>query len=110
MRSRRKCILLLVSCARTFQCVVRYLIETSSSWRSVARNQPSSDWIQASFDDTTWTYIDGDAQSYNSGTIYVRKTFTGVQGMAAYELAYYLQYGIVIYVNGKEVFRDNMPE
>lgn len=30
--------------------------------------------------------------------------------MAAYELTYYLQYGVVIYVNGKEVFRDNMPE
>lgn len=101
---------MLVSYVSTLQYIVRYLIETSSSWKSLAGSQPSSDWIQASFDDAAWASIDGDVQSYYSGTVYVRKTFTGLQGMAAYELTYYLQYGLVIYVNGKEVFRDNMPE
>ena len=49
--------------------------------------------------------------SYHSiGTQYFRKTFTGVSGLAAYELEMKYQYGIIAYMNGAEIYRDNMPE
>lgn len=87
-----------------------YLIETSSSWQVTNTAQSSSNWIVASFNDEDWDTVEGNTNAYYSGTVYVRHRFTGISNMAAYELTYYLQYGVVIYVNGKEVFRDNMPE
>ena len=47
---------------------------------------------------------------HSIGTQYFRKTFTGVGGLAAYELEMKYQYGIVVYMNGAEIYRDNMPE
>lgn len=43
------------------------------------------------------------------GTVYARKTVQGIDDMAAYELTWYVQYGVVVYVNGVEVRRVNMP-
>ena len=45
-----------------------------------------------------------------SGTQYFRKTFAGLANMAAYELALNYRYGIVAYINGNEIYRDNMPD
>ena len=65
-------------------------------------------WNTASFSDNWETATLGtDAHSAN-GTQYFRKTFTGVDNMAAYEMRFNYRYGIIAYVNGKEVFRDNM--
>ena len=47
---------------------------------------------------------------HSIGTQYFRKTFTGVSGLAAYELEMKYQYGIIAYMNGAEIYRDNMPE
>ena len=93
-----------------FLFVVLYLIETSSSWQVTNAAQSSSNWIVASFSDEDWDTVEGDTNVYYTGTVYIRRRFTGISNMAAYELTYYLQYGVVIYVNGKEVFRDNMLE
>lgn len=72
--------------------------------------QTTSNWIVASFSDDDWNTLEGNTEAYYTGTVYARHRFTGISNMAAYELTYYLQYGVVIYINGKEVFRDNMPE
>ncbi|KAK8817244.1 hypothetical protein WA556_003140 [Blastocystis sp. ATCC 50177/Nand II] len=65
-------------------------------------------WNTASFSDTWESATLGtDAHSAN-GTQYFRKTFTGIDNMAAYEYRFNYRYGIIAYMNGKEVFRDNM--
>lgn len=43
------------------------------------------------------------------GTQYLRKKFVGLEGMASYELSMFYKHGVVAYVNGREVVRDNMP-
>ena len=44
-----------------------------------------------------------------SGTQYFRKSFTGLSGLAAYELSLKYTTGIVVYINSNEIYRDNMP-
>lgn len=44
-----------------------------------------------------------------SCTFFLRRRFNGMDNMAAYETQLYYQHGIVVYVNGMEVYRDNMP-
>ena len=41
---------------------------------------------------------------------FFRKTFSGLQDMAAYEVQFYYKHGIVAYLNGIEIYRDNMPK
>ncbi|KAM7453605.1 hypothetical protein BLSTO_05646 [Blastocystis sp. subtype 1] len=43
------------------------------------------------------------------GSQYFRKPFNGVANMAAYEIQFQFEYGIIAYINGKEVFREHMP-
>ena len=43
------------------------------------------------------------------GSQYFRKPFNGVAIMAAYEIQFQFEYGIITYINGKEVFREHMP-
>ena len=87
-----------------------YPIATDSTWKISAKNTPASNWMEDGFSDSSWRSQVGDRTITNSGTIYLRQKFTGVSGMAAYEFTFYQQYGIIIYMNGKEVFRDNMAE
>ena len=65
-------------------------------------------WNTASFSDNWETATLGTDAHSATGTQYFRKTFTGVDNMAAYEMRFNYRYGIIAYVNGKEVFRDNM--
>ena len=44
-----------------------------------------------------------------SDTHYFTIPFYGAEGMAAYEVKFYYRYGIVAYINGVEIYRDNMP-
>ena len=68
-------------------------------------------WTTYSYDDNAWTSITlgSETPSSASGTQFFRKQFTGLSGMAAYEARLNYRYGIVAYINGVEVFRDNMP-
>ncbi|KAK8831392.1 hypothetical protein WA577_001585 [Blastocystis sp. JDR] len=65
-------------------------------------------WNTASFSDNWETATLGTDAHSATGTQYFRKTFTGIDNMAAYEMRFNYRYGIIAYVNGKEVFRDNM--
>ena len=92
------------------QVVVMYPIETKSTWKISAKNTPASGWIDYGFSDSAWRSQEGGKSITNSGTIYLRQKFTGVSGMAAYEFTFYQLYGLIIYMNGKEVYRDFMNE
>ena len=67
-------------------------------------------WTTPSFADSTWTEMTpASSTTAVSGTQYFRKSFIGISGMAAVEMQYKYRAGIVAYINGVEVFRDNMP-
>ena len=67
-------------------------------------------WTAYSFSDSTWADATlGSVTSAASGTQYFRKTFSGLANMAAYDVRLYYKAGVIAYINGAEVYRDNMP-
>ena len=69
-------------------------------------------WIQLFYDDSRW-----DSYRYNASSpilsthpAYFRTLFHVDPLFKAYEVQIQYQYGIVVYLNGNEVFRDNMSE
>ena len=68
-----------------------------------------NNWNQYNFADNAWTsIICGTLTQEATGTQYFRKAFTGVSGMAAIETRFKYASGIAAYINGVEIFRDNM--
>ncbi|MBS1576273.1 MAG: metallophosphoesterase [Bacteroidetes bacterium] len=104
------------------------IIPYGSSWKYLdnGSNQGTT-WTAASFNDAAWAagngqlgYGDGDEAtilSYGSNannkyiTSYFRKTIsiTNVSQYSGYSFSVKRDDGIVIYVNGTEVYRNNMP-
>ncbi|KAK8808096.1 hypothetical protein WA171_001321 [Blastocystis sp. BT1] len=84
-------------------------INKNDSWKYT--NSVSDNWKDVSYSDVDWSdVVTGSATQSVSGTQYFRKVFNGVEGMAAVEIELKYQYGIVAYLNGVEVYRDNMPD
>ncbi|HEY8938406.1 MAG TPA: CotH kinase family protein [Cyclobacteriaceae bacterium] len=89
---------------------------------------PGSDWNTSAFNDNTWSSgpaqlgygNDGEKTTVNYGadagnkfiTTYFRKTFTidNTDGMQDVNAAVLFDDGVVVYVNGVEVYRNNMPD
>lgn len=68
-----------------------------------------NNWNQYNLADNAWTsIICGTLIQEVTGTQYFRKAFTGVSGMAAIETRFKYASGIAAYINGVEIFRDNM--
>jgi hypothetical protein len=104
------------------------LISAGSSWKYLdnGSNQGTA-WRGASFSDATWStgnaelgYGDGGEAtvvSYGGNasnkyiTTYFRKTFnvTNASAITALELSLVRDDGAVVYINGTEVYRNNMP-
>ncbi|KNB42925.1 hypothetical protein JH06_3300, partial [Blastocystis sp. subtype 4] len=83
-------------------------INKGSSWKFT--NSAPDAWKESSYIDSEWTtYTPGDTSITSSGTQYYRHQFDGIPNMAAIEIQFKYKYGIVAYINGAEVFRDNMP-
>ena len=84
-------------------------IEKNAEWKMIS-GSVSGDWTIFSFADSAWTTVTlGSATTTVTGPQYFRRTFSGLTNMAAYEVDFLYQYGIVAYVNGVEIYRDNMP-
>ena len=67
-------------------------------------------WNQYSFDDSAWSsFTCGSTTQQSSGTLYFRKTFIGITDMAAVDIQFRYAHGILAFINGVEVFRDNLP-
>ena len=92
-----------------FPISLYYGIETNSTWKMLSGIADDL-WTHIDFDDSLWlTKKLGTTSSPIPGTQYYRKVFTGIPDMAAYELRMNYQFGIVAYINGMEIYRDNMP-
>ena len=89
-----------------------YPVLKNAEWKMLsATTDIASDWYAVAFDDSAWNAATlGSVTTAATGSQYFRKSFTSISGMAAYEVELNYRYGIVVYVNGVEVFRDHMTE
>ena len=84
-------------------------INKNEVWKYTA-NAPT-DWKAINYVDSTWTnYEAGGEAVTGQGVQYFRRQFVGVNDMAAFELQLNYRYGVVAYINGAEVYRDNMAD
>jgi len=110
------------------QALIKYIIEMGSEWSYLdeAGDYPAN-WIDLSYDDSSWDkgfaqlgYGDGDETtviSYGGDAgnkipcALFRKKFTvgDTAGMADIELGLNADDGAIVYLNGQEIFRNNMP-
>ena len=84
-------------------------INKGSDWKYIA--SVSGLWKQVNYQDNEWSIITtGDAVGIVSGTQYFRHLIANSLDFAAFELQFHYRFGIVAYINGEEVYRDNMPD
>ena len=84
-------------------------INKGDTWKY--NSNASGNWKEVSYSDSNWSEVTtGTTTQSATGTQYFRKLFTGVDNMAAIEIQLKYQYGIVTYLNGAEVYRDNMAD
>ena len=92
-----------------FALSLYYPIMKTQEWKTFASTSSiASDWTGLNFGDSSWTPATMGSAPAMSGTQYFRKTFTGIADMAAYEYDFNYRYGIIVYVNGVEIYRDHM--
>ena len=100
--------MMIASGKETYDLSLNYPIMKNAEWKMTA--SASGTWTQYSYDDSTWTSVTlGSVTAPASSTQYYRKTFTGVADMAAYDARFFYHCGIVAYINGVQIFADNMP-
>ena len=89
-----------------------YPVMKSAEWKMhTSTSSVDSNWNTLNFSDGSWQSVTlGSITSSVSGSQYFRKSFTGMSGMAAYEVSMNYKFGIIAYVNGVEIYRDHMPE
>jgi chitodextrinase len=105
------------------------VVAQSSAWRYTDDGvERGTAWKERTYDDSTWKtgnaqlgYGDGDEATvmFNGGTVplqrwishYVRRSFTvtDVAALSGATVSVLRDDGVVIYVNGTEIARDNMP-
>ena len=93
----------------TYQFSLLTPIGHNADWKYTAST--SGNWKDVSFSDNDWTTVTlGSTSQTASGTQYFRKAFTGVNNMAAIDVQLQYKFGVVAYINGVEIYRDNMPD
>lgn len=84
-------------------------VEENATWK-FASGSVADTWKAVDFDASQWTNVNLASPSVTpSGTQYFRLAFTGMSGLAAYELSLKYTAGMIAYINGNEIIRDNMP-
>ena len=67
-------------------------------------------WKDIGFDTSSWTDCNlASPGSVQEGTQFFRYSFSGNSNLSVFELALRYKYGIIAYINGIEIFRDNLP-
>ena len=89
-----------------------YGIKQDSTWKmTTSFDSISFFWAEYSYNDSAWLDATLDSvHSAVSGTQYFRKRFVGLLDMAAYDVRLKYKAGVIAYINGVEVYRDNLPE
>ena len=84
-------------------------IPKKSTWKF--STSYSAGWEKHEFDDQSWREVVAGSSTGEQveGTQYYRKVFTGKPDMAAIEVQLQYLEGIIAYLNGVEILRDNLP-
>ncbi len=95
------------------------LVGAGSVWRYLDDGSSPAGWNQSGFDDSGWTsgaaqlgYGDGDEATVvdrNGLTTYFRHTFNAANTAQSLDLSVLRDDGVVVYLNGTEIWRNNMP-
>ena len=97
---------------KTHAVSLYYGIEQDATWKMTS-GSITNGWTAYSFSDSTWSEgtLGSDTLSSMSvsGNQYFRKQFVGLSDMAAYDVRLLYKAGVIAYINGVEVYRDNMP-
>ena len=94
----------------TYTFSLYYGVDKGTTWKMTS-GSITDGWTAYSFSDSTWSDATlGSVTATASGTQYFRKQFVGLANMAAYDVRLYYKAGVVAYINGAEVYRDNMPD
>ena len=102
---------------RTATSYTGYFSVVSSSvtsiWKAMLDKEPTKGWNAIDFDDSAWmeTTTDVYYQNWSQNTIYFRYAFEVTEAIKYPLVQYGIWYkdGIIIYLNGEEVYRRNMP-
>ena len=93
---------------KTYPLSLYMPVKKVDTWKFT--NGASGSWTEVDFSDSSWSNYASSGSASTTGTQYYRKAFTGLStGAAAYEIGVNYRYGVVVYVNAVEKFRDNMP-
>ncbi|KAK8809860.1 hypothetical protein WA158_000803 [Blastocystis sp. Blastoise] len=91
-----------------------YALPKSSQWKYSTAVQSDSTWTQSTYDVTSWsTYSSGSfPTTIASTTRYYRTTITlpDLTDFATFELGINAKEGMIVYINGQELFRRNMAD
>ena len=102
---------------RTATSYTGYFSVVSSSvtsiWRAMLDKEPKKGWNAIDFDDSAWMETTSDVyyQNWSQNTIYFRYELNVTDSIKYPVVEYGIWYkdGIIIYLNGEEVCRRNMP-
>ncbi|KAK8807039.1 hypothetical protein WA158_003798 [Blastocystis sp. Blastoise] len=91
-----------------------YALPKASQWKYSTAVQSDSTWTQSTYDVTSWsTYSSGSfPTTIASTTRYYRTTITlpDLTDFATFELGINAKEGMIVYINGQELFRRNMDD
>ncbi|NWK55944.1 metallophosphoesterase family protein [Verrucomicrobiaceae bacterium N1E253] len=101
-----------------------YLIPKNASWSYLSEGHPAAEWAKPGFNTSTWKtgragfgYGDNDDTTITNiqgkqNCIYIRKNFTLKKAADAKKLWLSINYddGFILYLNGKEAFRQNVKK
>ncbi|KAK8793324.1 hypothetical protein WA158_004683 [Blastocystis sp. Blastoise] len=101
--------------SKSFPLSIGYVITPiHSEWKYYNNGiQPSNGWTNLLFDDSHWmTATPLTFGSTNGNTVYFRHLFTldNINTYASLSFNIKSRYGFVVYINGEEQYRNNMPE
>ena len=95
----------------SFLLSLYYPLSKQQQWNAYfTKDTIDESWTALAFDDSTWeAMVPATTSTQQIGSQYFRKQFVGVENMAAYEIRVNYRHGVIVYLNGKEIFRDHMP-
>lgn len=82
-------------------------VKKTGTWKMAV--ETADGWTAYGYQDASWTDYVSAAPITLSTAVFFRKTFAGLENMAAMELRVNYKFGIIAYINGAEIIRDNMP-
>ena len=101
--------MMVASKTETYQFSLYSPVNKGSTWKYTAN--ASGNWKDVNYSDVLWVDVTtGSTTQSATGNQYFRNVISISPDFAAFELQLNYRFGVVAYINGIEIYRDNMPE